>query len=80
MAQITKDMTIGEILSVDMDTAKVLMAVGMHCLGCPASQGESLEEACMVHGLNVDMVEKTVNEYLADKAKFDAQINEALAE
>ena len=72
MAQINKSMTIGEILNLDFDTAQVLMGMGMHCLGCPASQGESLEEACMVHGLNSDLVEKAVNEYLADKEKFEA--------
>ena len=67
MAQISKDMTIGEILGVDMDIAPVLMSMGMHCLGCPASQGESLEEAAMVHGLDGDLVEKAVNEFLANK-------------
>ena len=67
MAQITKDMTIGEILRVDMDVATVLMGVGMHCLGCPASQGESLEEAALVHGLDPELVLKQVNEFLANK-------------
>ena len=75
MAQITKDMTIGEILRLDADTAPVLMSMGMHCLGCPASQGESLAEASMVHGLNADIVEKAVNEFLADKEKVNAEIN-----
>ena len=74
MAQITKDMTIGEILREDYDVAPVLMSMGMHCLGCPASQGESLEEAAMVHGLDGDIVVKAVNEFLADKAKVDAEI------
>ena len=67
MAQITKDMTIGEILRVDMDVAPVLMGVVMHCLGCPASQGESLEEAALVHGLDPELVLKQVNEFLANK-------------
>ena len=67
MAQITKDMTIGEILRVDMDVAPVLMGVGMHCLGCPASQGEALEEAALVHGLDPELVLKQVNEFLANK-------------
>ena len=74
MTQITKDMTIGEILREDYDVAPVLMSMGMHCLGCPASQGESLEEAAMVHGLDGDIVVKAVNELLADKAKVDAEI------
>lgn len=54
MAEITKDMTIGEILSAAPNIAPLLMGVGMHCLGCPASQGESLEEAAMVHGIDID--------------------------
>jgi len=53
MAEITKDMTIGEILQTAPDVAPLLMAVGMHCLGCPASQGETLEEAAMVHGIDI---------------------------
>lgn len=54
MADITKDMTIGEILRTNPDVAPILMNAGMHCLGCPSAQGESLEEAAMVHGMNVD--------------------------
>ncbi|EOS50484.1 DUF1858 domain-containing protein [Lachnospiraceae bacterium MD335] len=54
MAQITKDMTIGEILRTTPDVAPILMNAGMHCLGCPSAQGESLEEAAMVHGLDID--------------------------
>lgn len=54
MAQITKDMTIGEILRTNPDVAPVLMEAGMHCLGCPSAQAESLEEAAMVHGLDID--------------------------
>lgn len=54
MAEITKEMTIGEILRMEPDVAPVLMEAGMHCLGCPSAQGESLEEAAMVHGINVD--------------------------
>lgn len=54
MGEITKDMTIGEILQVNPDVVPVLLEAGMHCLGCPASQAESLEEAAMVHGINID--------------------------
>ncbi len=54
MAEITKDMTIGEILRTNPDVAPILMNAGMHCLGCPSAQGESLEEAAMVHGLDID--------------------------
>ena len=54
MSGITKEMTIGEILRANPEVAPVLMEAGMHCLGCPASQGESLEEAAMVHGIDID--------------------------
>ncbi len=54
MAEITKDMTIGEILRAKPEAASVLMDAGMHCLGCPSAQGESLEDAAMVHGMNID--------------------------
>ncbi|MDE6203097.1 MAG: DUF1858 domain-containing protein [Lachnospiraceae bacterium] len=54
MAQITKDMTIGEILRTNPDIAPILMEAGMHCLGCPSAQAESLEEAAMVHGMDID--------------------------
>ncbi len=65
MAQITKDMTIGEILRVDMEIAPILMQMGMHCIGCPASQAETLEEAAMVHGVDADVIEAQINAYLA---------------
>lgn len=52
--EITKEMTIGQILSVKPEVAPVLLSMGMHCLGCPASQGESLEEAAMVHGMDIE--------------------------
>lgn len=62
MTGITKDMTIGEILLTAPDIAPVLMDAGMHCLGCPASQGETLEEAAMVHGIDVDELMKVIEE------------------
>ena len=52
--EVTKDMLIGEILKKDQTIAAILMASGMHCVGCPASQGESLEEAAMVHGMDIE--------------------------
>ena len=52
--EITKDMTIGEILVNKPEVAPILMEMGMHCLGCPASQGESLEDAAAVHGMDID--------------------------
>ena len=54
MADITREMTIGEILRANPDVAPVLLEAGMHCLGCPSAQGETLEEAAMVHGIDVD--------------------------
>ena len=64
---ITKEMTMGELLSIDRGVAVVLMNAVMHCIGCPSSIGESLEEACMVHGIEVDELLKNINEYFANK-------------
>lgn len=64
MAQISKDMLIMEILGVDENIAGVLQQMGMHCVGCMAAHGESLEEACMVHGLDADVVEAKINDFL----------------
>ena len=65
MAQITKDMTIGEILMTNFDVAPILLEMGMHCLGCPASQGETLAEAAAVHGVDADLIEEKINAFLA---------------
>ncbi len=62
MAGITKEMTIGEILNANPNVAPVLMEAGMHCLGCPSAQGESLEEAAMVHGIDIDALMKSIEE------------------
>ena len=67
MKEVTKDMLIGDILQEDATIAPILMASGMHCVGCPASQGESLEEASMVHGMDCDNLVARINEYLAAK-------------
>ena len=67
MATITRKTTIGEVLAMDMGTAKFFLDMGMHCLGCPSSQGESVEEACMVHGLEPDVLVDKLNAFLADK-------------
>lgn len=64
---ITKEMTMGEILGVDPDIAFVLMECGMHCVGCPSSIGESLADACVVHGLDADEVIKFINSFLDEK-------------
>lgn len=67
MAKVTKDMIISDILKLDRGTVPILMNSGMHCLGCPSSSGESLEDACAIHGIDVDQVVKELNEYLAAK-------------
>lgn len=61
----------GEMLQYDMGIAYVLMEAGMHCVGCPSSIGESLEEACMVHGLNADEVMANIQEYLNAKKESE---------
>ena len=66
--EVTKDMLIGEILKKDQTIAAILMASGMHFVLFPASQGESLEEAAMVHGMDCDELVTKINEYLANKA------------
>ncbi len=65
MKSVTKQSLIGDILDLDSGTAPFLMAMGMYCLGCPASRGESLEEACVVHGVDVEEMVQKLNEYLA---------------
>ena len=67
MKEITKDMLIGDILDKEPGTAMFFFEMGMHCLGCPASRGESVEEACTVHGVSVDALVGRINEYLASK-------------
>ncbi|NLL73881.1 MAG: DUF1858 domain-containing protein [Clostridiales bacterium] len=62
MASITKDMTIAQAIATDQNIIPVLLDMGMHCLGCPSAQGETLEEAAMVHGLNPDeLMERIAN-------------------
>lgn len=65
MRQIDKDMTIGDVLDMDRGTAPFFMEMGMHCLGCPASRGETVEEACMVHGVDCNALIAQINAYLA---------------
>ena len=61
MSGITKDMSIGEILVKDQNVVPVLLEAGMHCLGCPASQMETLEEAAAVHGIDIDELMAKIN-------------------
>ena len=67
MSKITKQSIIGDILDMYPDTAKYFFEIGMHCLGCPSARGESVEEACMVHGIDCDVLVSQLNEILADK-------------
>ena len=67
MAQVTKDTIIMDVLRIDPETAPIFFEIGMHCLGCPASRGESVEMACAVHGTDVDELVKLLNEYFANK-------------
>lgn len=62
---ITKNTLIGEILDADMTTAPYFTEMGMHCLGCPSSTMESLEEACMVHGVPVNELVDKLNQHIA---------------
>ena len=68
MTTITKDMSIGEVLKIDRTTAPIMMEYGMHCMGCPYSQMESLEMGCAAHGTDADELVQKLNRYLAEKA------------
>lgn len=67
MAQINKQTIIGDILDLDGTTAPFFLEMGMHCLGCPASRGETIEQACEVHGVDADELVAKLNAHLADK-------------
>lgn len=69
MAQITKTTMIGELLQIDESIAPILLEIGMHCLGCPSSQMETIEEAAMVHGIEPDALVTRINDYLAQNEK-----------
>ena len=64
---VSKDIIIGDLIMIDRGIIPILMNAGMHCIGCPSSQGETLEEACMVHGMDVNSLVTDINAYLADK-------------
>lgn len=65
MAQVNKSTMIGELLQIDQNIAPILLNIGMHCLGCPSSQMETIEEAAMVHGIDPDALVKEINDFLA---------------
>ena len=66
---ITKQMSIGEVLRLDRGTAPIFMEFGMHCLGCPHATAESIEDACMAHGVDADRLVDALNEFLAKAHK-----------
>lgn len=67
--EVTKATLIGDILDYDIDTAKFFFEIGMHCLGCPHSRGESIEDACAVHGTNADELVEKINAHLKSVGK-----------
>ncbi len=68
MSKVTKDTRIGELLMIDENVAPILMNIGMHCIGCPASQMETIEEAAAVHGVDADGLVDDINNYLESQA------------
>ena len=62
--QVKKEQLIGDLVQMESDNAQFLIQMGMHCLGCPASRAESLEEACMVHGVDADEMVERINKFL----------------
>ncbi len=67
MAKVSKDMTIAQVLQIDRETAPIFMQFDMHCLGCPVSSGETIEQAALVHGINADDLIDALNDFLANK-------------
>ena len=65
--EVTKDTIIGDIMDHDDTTAEIFMSIGRHCLVCPSSRGETLAEACMVHGVNPDEMVKKLNDHINSK-------------
>ena len=66
---VTKSTLIGELLQIDADVAPILLEIGMHCLGCPSSQMESIEEAAYVHGIDPDLLVEKINAFISEKQK-----------
>jgi len=67
MAKVTKDMIISDVLNLDKGTVPIFLNSGMHCLGCPSSSGESIEDACAIHGIDADKLIEDLNAYLEGK-------------
>lgn len=67
MSVVTKETIIGDVLDMCPETAPLFLEMGIHCLGCPASRGESIEAACMVHGTNADELVDKINDFIKNK-------------
>ncbi len=67
MAQLTKETIIGSVLDIAPETAPFFLSIGMHCLGCPSSRSETIEQACQVHGVDCDSFLEELNAFLANK-------------
>ena len=79
MVAITKETVIGDILDIAPQTAPIFFSIGMHCLGCPSSRGETVEEACMVHGLTGEQMDKLLD-IVNEEANRDFDDDEQAAE
>ena len=64
--KVTKQSIVGDVLDYDRETAQFFFAIGMHCLGCPASRGENIADACAVHGTDADMLVEKINAFLGN--------------
>ena len=71
MAKVTKDTMIGELLQIDENVAPMLLNIGMHCLGCPSSQMETIAEAAMVHGIDPDDLVNDINDFIYQINRID---------
>lgn len=67
LMKVTSDMTIGELIRLDQNIIPILMRAGMHCIGCPSAQSETLAEAAMVHGIDGDLLVAQINDFLENK-------------
>ena len=65
--KVTKESLIGDVLDHDVETARYFFEIGMHCLGCPSARGESIADACAVHGTDADALIKKINDHIASK-------------
>ena len=66
--KVTKDTIIMDVLKMNMKTAQFFLDIGMHCVGCPSASGESIEQACLVHGADADKLVEDINKFLEEEA------------